>query len=515
MFQTPILFLIFNRPDTTKLVLDKLREIKPKYLYIAADGPRTSKSKEDIVCENTRKMVLENIDWDCEIKTLFRDENLGCGLAVSSAISWFFQNVDEGIILEDDCLPSNSFFTFCEEMLERYRYNEKIWHISGTWYLNQEINKSVLTKYPFVWGWATWKRSWDKYDFHLFNDSLPEIEKVVYTNLKSKNQTEFWLNYFKILFDKGWNFTWDFQWVYTIWKHNGFTISPTNNLVTNIGFSDDATHTKESNSFLSNYPIQETNKFKINKLGILKLRREKNIFNTYFKGKKNRNTSLNKTIKRALKNTAYNLIKLIIPQISILKKNADWNFIEYSIEDSILGNNVKIYPPAHVSNIKIDNYSYISQNVWMSKTEIGKFCSFGPNLFCGWGIHPTNGISTSPMFYSTEKQNGISLSKTNKIEDRKKIIIGNDVFIGANVTILDGVTIGDGAIIGAGTLVSKDIPAYAIAVGVPVKIIKYRFEPHQIEALLRIKWWDFPEELLKDIESMFFDINDFIKKYDV
>jgi len=152
-------------------------------------------------------------------------------------------------------------------------------------------------------------------------------------------------------------------------------------------------------------------------------------------------------------------------------------------------------------------------NSWISQSEIGKFCSIGPNFLCGWGIHPTKGISTSPMFYSTMKQNGTTLSKVDKIEERKPIIIGNDVFIGANVTVLDGITIGDGAVIGAGAVVSKDIPPYAIAVGSPIKIIKYRFDNGQIAALLRIKWWEFDDDKLKDVEKMFFEVNDFIKKY--
>ena len=147
-------------------------------------------------------------------------------------------------------------------------------------------------------------------------------------------------------------------------------------------------------------------------------------------------------------------------------------------------------------------------------TKIGKFCSIGPNFFCGWGVHPTNGISTSPMFYSTKKQNGITLSLEDKIDERKQIIIGNDVFIGANVTILDGITIGDGAVIGAGAVVSKDIPPYAVAVGCPIKVLRFRFEDDVIMKLQRIKWFDFDEEKLRDVERLFFNVNEFIEKYE-
>jgi acetyltransferase-like isoleucine patch superfamily enzyme len=164
-----------------------------------------------------------------------------------------------------------------------------------------------------------------------------------------------------------------------------------------------------------------------------------------------------------------------------------------------------VNPPYHLYNCKVGDYTYIAINSRISETEIGKFCSIGPNFFCGYGIHPANAVSTSPMFYSTLKQNGTTLSKKNKIEERKKINIGNDVFIGCNVTVLDGVTIGDGAIIGAGAVVSKDIPPYAIAVGCPIRIIKYRFDEKTIQRFLRLKWWNKDKDSLRLVEKFFFD----------
>ena len=154
----------------------------------------------------------------------------------------------------------------------------------------------------------------------------------------------------------------------------------------------------------------------------------------------------------------------------------------------------------------------IAQNAYISMTTIGKFCSIGPGVVCGWGIHPTNGLSTHPMFYSTLQQNGMTLSAVDKVTERKPIIIGNDVCIGANVTILDGVTIGDGAVIGAGAVVSKDIPPYAVAVGCPIQIKNYRLSPDQVEELKRIKWWEFDEKTLRDVETYCFDVDGFIKK---
>lgn len=202
-------------------------------------------------------------------------------------------------------------------------------------------------------------------------------------------------------------------------------------------------------------------------------------------------------------------------EMYVFDQDIEWDNIMLEIKDTKMGRNVKIYRPSHIYYSEIGDYTYISKNATISRVHIGKFCSIGPNILCGWGNHPTNGISTSPMFYSTRRQNGLTLTDKDKIVERQIITIGNDVFIGANVTILDGISIGDGAIIGAGAVVSKDIPAYAIAVGCPIRIIKYRFNDDQIAALKRIQWWNFSEDKLQDVEKLFFDVDEFIKKYDV
>lgn len=205
------------------------------------------------------------------------------------------------------------------------------------------------------------------------------------------------------------------------------------------------------------------------------------------------------------------IIRKYYPEIKILSQHHRWDFIDNCSYNNYIDNSVVLYSPYHVSETTIGRHTYIAQNPYISMSTIGQFCSIGPNFVCGWGIHPTNGISTSPMFYSTRKQNGITLSNTDKIEERKPISIGNDVFIGANVTVLDGVTIGDGAVIGAGAVVSKDIPPYAVAVGCPIKIIRYRFDEEKIKVLRKIEWWNFDEEKLKQVEKLFFDVDQFIQ----
>jgi len=193
-----------------------------------------------------------------------------------------------------------------------------------------------------------------------------------------------------------------------------------------------------------------------------------------------------------------------------VSKTTGYSLVKSQCAEFQYSSRAKYYSPFYFYKVSLGEYSYIARNADITNTEIGRFCSIGPNFCCGLGIHPTNGISTSPTFYSTARQNGVTFVAENKVVESKRIIIGNDVFIGANVTVLDGVTIGNGAVIGAGAVVTKDIPPYAIAVGVPAKILKYRFDSDQIEKLLKLEWWNFEGEKLKEVEKYFFDVEEFI-----
>ncbi|HAE25123.1 MAG TPA: chloramphenicol acetyltransferase [Prevotellaceae bacterium] len=200
----------------------------------------------------------------------------------------------------------------------------------------------------------------------------------------------------------------------------------------------------------------------------------------------------------------------IFPELSAFIEQGTYYF-NHSCS-TVLSKKCNVATPYHIYDSTVDDYTYIAANSRISMTDVGKFCSIGPNLLCGYGIHPTDGVSTSPMFYSTLKQNGTTLSKEDKIIERKRIIIGNDVFIGMNVTVLDGVTIGDGAIIGAGAVVSKDIPPYAIAVGCPIRIIRYRFNEETVQRFLHLKWWDKDEDCLRLVEKQFFNPELFLEE---
>lgn len=193
-------------------------------------------------------------------------------------------------------------------------------------------------------------------------------------------------------------------------------------------------------------------------------------------------------------------------------KTVGYSLVRSERFETSMGEHTKVNAPFLLHNVVLADYSYIAVNSRITHTSIGRFCSIGPNFCCGLGIHPINGVSTSPMFYSTAKQNGISLCTSEKVEEYRQTTIGNDVFIGANVTVLDGVKIGDGAIIGAGAVVTEDIPSYAIAAGVPAKVKKYRFDEKTIQSLLERRWWDGGKEVLSCVERDFWDVEKFLKE---
>ncbi|MGO4293669.1 hypothetical protein [Chitinophaga sp. RAB17] len=236
MLQTPVLLLIFNRPEQSLLVFGQIRLQRPEQLFIAADGPRGDKPGEAALCEATRNGILDKIDWPCKVQTLFRDHNLGCGKAVSTAIDWFFQQVEEGIILEDDCIPDPSFFPFCATLLAQYRSDENILHINGS---NFQAGKHwgdaayYFSRYAQVWGWASWRRAWQKYDF-----SLRSFQHLSRSGLSKFLQSEL-----QSIYDAKTD-TWDIQWFMSVWFNKGWVITPNISLVKNIGYGKASTHTR-------------------------------------------------------------------------------------------------------------------------------------------------------------------------------------------------------------------------------------------------------------------------------
>ncbi len=256
---TAVLFLVFNRLDTTKQVFEAIRQAKPPRLYIAADGARANKKGEADKVQVVRDYIMQNVDWDCEVKTLFRKKNLGCKYAVSTAITWFFENEEMGIILEDDCLPSQSFFWFCEELLEKCKDDESIYLVSGDSRGPGSFNMKEdygFCKYPMIWGWASWARVWKNYDAELLD--WPTNRNTLPKQISQYKPTiKFWKAVFDRMYKKEID-TWDYQFSYLLLKNKARCIVPRVNLITNIGFGVDATHTFSVASEAANRSRYET-----------------------------------------------------------------------------------------------------------------------------------------------------------------------------------------------------------------------------------------------------------------
>ncbi len=247
---TPVLLITFNRPEQTFQLIETLRQFEPKAIYVACDGPRTNEPSDLLNVMKVREVIDSQINWPCQVHRLFRDQNVGCKIGPSSAITWFFSQVEAGIILEDDCIPDLSFFNFCAKLLQKYKDNKKVMMISGDCFLDGPFVESYyFTVHMHIWGWATWRRAWARYDIEI--NGWPETSKILKRQLGFRNRV--WKAYKNglTLVKLGKLQTWDYQWAYSIWMNQGLTICPTKNLITNIGFDLNATHTIDSDHVLS------------------------------------------------------------------------------------------------------------------------------------------------------------------------------------------------------------------------------------------------------------------------
>ncbi len=255
---TPILFIIFNRPETTQKVFDQIKKAKPRKLYVAADGPRSTNPQDFDKCQSTRA-VIEQVDWDCKVEKLYHAKNKGCKRAVSGAINWFFEKEEMGIILEDDCLPASSFFLYCEELLIQYKDDENVFSINGCNLGYNGPNKSSysFTRFVNMWGWATWRRSAQKIDYQMADwetntSKYHFLQRRLKNEMSTLNETKWYLHWLFLFNQINKIDTWDYQWIYSCLKEESRCIFPQKNLVNNLGFGADATHTVHADVPLAN-----------------------------------------------------------------------------------------------------------------------------------------------------------------------------------------------------------------------------------------------------------------------
>jgi hypothetical protein len=284
---TALLFIVFNRPNTTAVVFNEIRKARPTRLYIASDGPRAHYIDELQKINHVRKIVTD-VDWKCEVRTLFSKKNLGCKEACGKAINWFFEKEEEGIILEDDCLPHPDFFYFCEILLNYYRYEKKIFQITGSNFQNNIKRGKAsyyFSNYNHLWGWATWKRAWKYYDKEMkFWPKWKESNdwKKRFTDKVERN---FWEKNFEASY-KNQIDTWCYPWQSSVWTKGGLTVTPNVNLISNIGFGADATHTTNEKDINSNIPTESLGKIFYTNVFEADKRADLYTFNNHYEGKK-------------------------------------------------------------------------------------------------------------------------------------------------------------------------------------------------------------------------------------
>lgn len=255
----PVLFMVFNRPEKTKQVWDQIRKAKPKKLYISADGARSNLPDDKIKCEQVREMVSK-VDWDCDVKYLFHENNLGCSFAGKTAFDWVFSQEEEMIELEDDTVPSQSFFWFVQEALEKYKHAENVGYITGQNFMgiNSGSASYFFSHYGGSSGWATWKRVYQQWDYKLSEFKKYAYEKEFISNFDSKFEYKYWLRRFEHYFNCGGN-TYDLQSVFLVFKNDLINIIPNKNFITNIGFDFEGSNYNGGDEKFANKPRFELN----------------------------------------------------------------------------------------------------------------------------------------------------------------------------------------------------------------------------------------------------------------
>ncbi|MEG1616805.1 MAG: DapH/DapD/GlmU-related protein [Bacteroidales bacterium] len=508
----PIVLFVYNRPFHTERTLNALQHnylAEESILFIFSDGPKSHITPDQLEKIEQVRTIIHSKQWCKEV--IIRESIINKGLANSiiDGVTEIVNKYGKVIVLEDDIVTSKGFLRYMNDALSFYQDDSNVMHIAGYMYPHKKkLPKTFFYNVPLCWGWGTWERAWMHFNpdaeylynyfdqhgdwgrFNKFGNN--ELQKQLKANVEGE------LN------------TWFVKWHASLLIQNGYTLFPNESMVVNEGFDNTGIHCECS----QRYQGQICESVEVKKIPIEENEIGGKIIKNFYVPQLSMREVICKYLKRIfpvtfLKRIIFKVISFGVPEIRVLRDNGKM------LWKSHIAKNAVVFDNCRITNSVISDYTYISYNSTINNTVIGKYCSIGPNLLCGWGIHPLDGISTHPVFYSSKKQIGFTYAKKNKIEETKPIFIGNDVFIGANVTILDGTTIGDGAVIGAGSVVTKDVPPYSISFGVPCKVSRYRFNQDQIEKLLNIKWWDYDNpEKLKDIERDFFNIDQFIMEHE-
>lgn len=523
----PIVLFVYNRPWHTWETLSALSRndiAAASTLIVYCDGPTQAATHEENERIAMTRRIVNGFSSFAALEVIEREHNLGLAENIKAGVSTVVNRYGRIIVLEDDIVTQPGFLRFMNDALELYKDDPEVMHISGYAYPIDYCFSGRATYFLKVlscWGWATWKRAWDHYD-----DDVDD--HVAFFSAKKSRVRAFNIEggarFFDQLLankDRRLN-TWAVRWYASWLRAGGISLFPVRSLVRNIGHDGTGAHCSAKAVYETTLSAFETVDTIEPGEDIHARRRADKFFRERVSGQISTKKSSSEylaemadRVKSSIRSISRRLLLLVFPELRpLFRQPLAWDVLAASRFRVSLAANARLNKPYTIANSTVGRFSYIGRGAIITQTTIGAFCSIGPNFFCGWGRHPLAGISTAPMFYSTRGQNGVTLASVDKYAERSAITIGNDVFIGANVTVLDGRAIGDGAVIGAGAVVSKDIPPYAIAVGAPIRIIGYRFDQPTISRFLRIRWWDFTTDQLKDVERKFFEVEEFLKKYE-
>jgi acetyltransferase-like isoleucine patch superfamily enzyme len=519
----PIVLFVHRRTEHAQRTLEALKAndlADQSVLYIYSDCPRHLALPEDIAKVEEVRSVIRRERWCKQVHIIEAEHNKGLVASFVEGITNAVNRHGRVIVLEEDQVTSRGFLLFMNQALELYKDEPRVMHVSGYMFPAsfQTKNTTFFLDVETCPGWGTWKRAWDLYN-HDADDHLR------YYNASRQRRRKFDVEGRARFFPQleknagGRQYSWAVRWYASCSRVGGLSLFPARSLVKNIGCDDTGLHCGGTRM----YDVELVDYLPIEPVPIEEDLAIRNAVGDHIKSHlpSRRAHNVKMTLLTVAKLSglygAWRLLRRLIrkafPELAGLGR-----FMTIDGVPMPQRRGVTISPKARVpaacllAEASVGDYSSVGESCSLSKTAIGKFCTIGRGVVCGWGVHPTDGLSTSPMFYSLSEQNGTTLSGTNKVQERKPITIGNDVFVGMNAVILDGVTIGDGAVVEAGSVVVGDVDPYAVVAGNPARRIRYRFSDDAIRQLQRIRWWDWPEERLAEVEKSFFDVEGFVAR---
>jgi acetyltransferase-like isoleucine patch superfamily enzyme len=504
----PIALFVYKRPDHLRQALKALaacRLIEQSTLIVFSDAAKHGASQEDVRAVAQVREIVRQIGWCKELVVHERPTNFGFQNQIEG-ITKVLNDEGRVIVLEDDLVVSPAFLEYMNQALETYQGDDDVMHVSGYMLpVDCELPDTLFYNAATCWGWGTWQRAWKFFrdapeeQLHALSDHPKrdafDCPPYCYLNQLRDNVT-------------GKVKTWDGMWHASIFLRGGLCLHPGRSLVQNIGHDGTGENCVPSRQFDTAVNERSLNVERIPKREWPAIRREiASHYGIHAPGPLARSRSW---LAKSLKANLGAFFEKVLPQFGQFRKNP---YGDVASGSAVHGQS-RLYSPYRFEQSFLGAYSYIAEDSVVKNTSIGKFVSIGTGFRCGFGIHPVDTVSTSPVFYSVHKQTGETLSRNNKVVESKPVVIGNDVYIGMGVTVLDGVSIADGAVIGAGAVVTADIPPYAIAVGVPATVIRYRFEPAVVARLIASRWWDGSIETLRRVERNVLDVEAFLTEHE-